>query len=161
MNNSIVFFITGLILGGLATGFALYKSSPELFLEEEQSKYNIEKSVAILEAEMEGTGWAVSHQHDLQATLQKHGKEDIRKAVVVEVCNPDLAAGILRDDQAKVVSNMMPCRIAFYEKADGNVYFSWLKSDLMANAMGGTVKDQMSVASEEIEDMLELIEIED
>ncbi len=160
MNNSIVFFLTGLILGGLAIGFALYKSSPDILLKENQSKYDIEQSIAILQAEADETGWNITNRHDLQATLIKHGKKDPGKTVVVELCNPDLAAEILAPDEAKVVSNMMPCRIALYEKSDGNIYYSRMNSGLLARAMGGMVKGHMKAAHDDIEDMLSLIESE-
>ncbi len=160
MNNSIIFFLTGLILGGLVTGFAIYKSSPELFLKEDQSKYNFEESIAILEEEIQERGWSIPKKHDLQATLIKFGKQDIQKVTVIELCNPDLAANILADDEAKIVSNMMPCRIALYQKSDGNTYYSRMNSSLMAKAMGGIVQEQMTIADEEVENMLQLIEIE-
>lgn len=160
MNNSIVFFLTGLILGGLVTGFALYKSSPDLFLKENQSKYDFEESIAILEEAIEERGWKIPMKHDLQATMIKFGKKDIQKVTVIEMCHPDLAAEILANDETKIVSNMMPCRIALYQKSDGKTYYSRMNSSPMAKAMGGVVKEQMTVANDDMEDILKLIESE-
>ncbi|MFW5821547.1 MAG: DUF302 domain-containing protein [Bacteroidota bacterium] len=160
MNNSIVFFLTGLIIGGLATGFALYKSSPELMLKENQSKYNFEESMEILETEVEKNGWKIPNKHDLQATMIKFGKKGIEKVTVIELCNPDLAADILANDKTKIVSNMMPCRIALYQKSNGQTYYSRMNTGILAKAMGGIIKDKMTVANKEMEDFLKVIETE-
>lgn len=142
------------------TGFALYKSSPELFLKENQSKYDFEESIAILEEKIEEEGWKIPKKHDLQATMIKFGKKDIQKVTVIELCNPNLAAEILANDDAKIVSNMMPCRIALYQKSDGKTYYSRMNSALLAKAMGGIIQEQMTVANDDMEDFLELIESE-
>ena len=58
------------------------------------------------------------HVHDLQATMKKFDK-DVRSVKVFDICHPDHSYEILSRDQERIVSNLMPCRIAVYEKNDG------------------------------------------
>jgi uncharacterized protein (DUF302 family) len=74
---------------------------------------------------------------------------------VYELCHPEHAYQILNKSEERIVSSMMPCRVAIYEKADGSVYLSRMNSKLMANAMGGIVKEVMSEAFSENEQMIE------
>lgn len=58
-----------------------------------------------------GRGFNVQHQHDLQASLAKHGFRR-PEYVVVEVCMPEVAHMALEADPR--IGNFMPCRIAVY-----------------------------------------------
>lgn len=71
--------------------------------------------------------------------------------MVFEICQPDLAEKILLTDDEKIVSNLMPCRVAFYEKNDGNVYFSRMNSGLISKTMGKVTRKQMKRAFQETE----------
>ena len=148
------FLIIGLIVGIILTGFLIFKLSPGLMLKESKSNYGFDETMErILQAVEEG-GWKVPGNHDLQATLLKHGKQDVNNVNVIEICNPDLAEKILKTEDEKIVSSLMPCRIAVYEKADGSVYVSRMNSGLLSKAMGKVTRKQMAVAFRETEGFL-------
>ncbi|MGC9342136.1 MAG: DUF302 domain-containing protein [Bacteroidales bacterium] len=157
MNKNFSFLIIGLILGAVLAVIIVFYASPAIILKEDQSKYSFEESLALLEAEIAESGWKIPVKHDLQATLIKNGKDEVNKVTVLELCNPDLAEKILKTDDERVVSNMMPCRIALYEKSDGNTYYSRMNSGLLAKPMGKVSRKQMKIASNDIEDFLEVL----
>ena len=156
MKQSIIYGVIGLILGAIITMFVMYKMAPGMMLLEDESKYDFEKTVEVLKQSIEDHDWKLPTVHDLQATMHKYGK-DVRKVKVFELCHPDHAEQILKESEERIVSAMMPCRIAIYEKADGKVYISRMNSSLMAGTMGGVIKETMSVAAAENEDILEAI----
>jgi len=157
MKKGLGLLIIGLLVGVTGTALAIFYSSPGIILNEEQSKYSFEESLEILEAEVTEGGWKIPVKHDLQAILLKNGKEKVNKVVVLEICNPDLAEKILLTDDERIVSNMMPCRISLYEKSDGKTYFSTMNSGLLAKPMGKVAREQMKIASNDMERFLEVL----
>lgn len=156
MKRAYLFGALGLVAGILITLFVSYKAAPGMMLKEAQSKYDFERSVEIFEQTALDMGWAIPTVHDLKATMDKFGY-DVRNVKVFELCHPEHAIQILEQDQERVVSSMMPCRVSIYEKSDGKTYVSWMNTGLMGNMMGGIVADVMGVASAESEAMIAAI----
>lgn len=150
--TGVVAFIAGIVIT-LGLGFTM---APSMMLVEDESKYGFEESVERFEAAANEAGWKLPAVHDLQATMEKHGK-DVKAVKVFELCHPDHAGKILEKDDERVVTSMMPCRVAIYEKSDGKVYVSRMNSSLMASTMGKLIKDVMSEAAAENEKMLATI----
>ena len=125
-----------------------------MMLKENKSKHDFQTTMAEIEKSVEGYGWKIPHVNDLQATLHKFGKE-VRQVKVYEICQPDHAYKILSQDDERIVSNLMPCRVAVYEKSDGSVYISRMNAGLMAKPMGKLIRTTMSDAARETEMILE------
>lgn len=157
MNKGFSLLIVGLLVGAILSVLIIFYTSPSIILKENQSKYSFEKSLSLLEEEITKGGWSIPVKHDLQASLLKNGKEKVNKVVILELCNPDLAEKILKTDDERVVSNMMPCRISLYEKSDGNTYYSRMNAGLLAKPMGKVSRRQMKIASRDMEKFLEVL----
>jgi uncharacterized protein (DUF302 family) len=153
MKKLLITAIIALVIGSLITVFAVYKMAPGMMLIEDQSPHNFETTVQKFEQAVAKQGWKMPAVHDLQATMHNFGKT-VGPVKVFELCHPDHAEKILRESEERIVSTMMPCRVAIYEKADGKVYVSRMNSALMANAMGGIVKEVMAEAFSENEQMI-------
>ena len=78
---------------------------------------------AIKEAALK-QGWQVPKIYDIQKSLKKAGHEDITRIKILSFCQPDHAYKILKDDENRKVTAIMPCRIGIYETKDGKVYIS-------------------------------------
>ena len=156
MKKEYLFALTGLVIGIALTMFFAYKAAPGMMIKEAKSNYDFERSVEIFEKTALDMGWAIPTVHDLQATMEKFGY-DVRQVKVFELCHPEHAIKILREDQERIVSSMMPCRVSIYEKSDGNTYVSWMNTSMMGNMMGGIVADVMGEASRESEAMISSI----
>jgi uncharacterized protein (DUF302 family) len=149
----------GVISGILLMGILMYRAAPNIMLKEKATKYDFDESIKILESSILEKNWTIPVAHDLQASLKKFGY-DVRKVKVFEICKPDYAAEILEGTDERIVSAMMPCRIAIYEKENGKVFASFMNSSVMAGAMGGKVKKVMNPATEELKVILSPILVE-
>jgi len=148
--------LAGLIAGILLTGLILFYSSPSLFFLENKSKYDFETTIEEFKKSVADAGWKIPHVNNLQATLDKFGY-DVHKVMVFEVCQPDHANNILSHDDERIVSSLMPCRVAIYEKSDGMVYISRLNSGMMAKPMNKIIRSTMRDASRETEEILKSV----
>jgi len=156
MNKYLVGGIGGFILGLLVMMFAMYQMAPGMMLLEDQASYDdFDTAVAELEKSILEHGWKIPKVHDLQMSMKGFGKE-VKPVKVFEICEPNHAEKILRQEGERIVASMMPCRIAVYEK-EGKVFVSRMNSGLMASMMDGVIPEVMSQASKENEEILKAI----
>ncbi|MCK5812364.1 MAG: DUF302 domain-containing protein [Clostridiales bacterium] len=156
MKKNILIGVIAFVLGIVIASTAIIVVAPGAMLLEDESKYEFDETVEVLTASIESHGWKLPAVHDLQKTMIKFGY-DVKKVQIFELCHPEHAARILEADEERIVSSLMPCRIAIYEREDGKVYISRLNSSLMSSLMGGLIKDVMTTAAEQNEEILEAI----
>ncbi len=156
MKKEFVYGIAGLVVGILLTGMLAYKSAPGMMMKEAESKYNFAESVEKFEQAALSMGWRIPAVHDLKETMHKNGKQ-VNNVKVFELCQPDHAYEILKLDDERIVSSMMPCRVSIYEKSDGKTYISWMNTSLMGNMMGGVIAKVMGEATADSETMIQTI----
>jgi uncharacterized protein (DUF302 family) len=154
MNKMTTGIVIGLVIGLLLAFLITFLSAPKLMFRETRVEGDFNTTVAKVEKTVLEHGWKIPHVHDLQATMKNFGK-DVRSVQVFELCNPDYAYEILKKDQERVVSNMMPCRLAVYEKKDGAVYISRMNSGTVAKPMSKVVRKTMTVAAKDVEDIID------
>ena len=119
----------------------------DMFLEF-QSKFEFDVTISTLIEKIEKANWKVQITHDLQQSLRNKGYE-VPAVKIIELCNPDISHIILRRDDERIYSNLMPCRISVYKKSDGITYLSLMNAGVMASQLGGVVEEAMSKAFEE------------
>lgn len=156
MKKTILVAIIAFVLGIVLTGTAVFLAAPGAMLLEDESAYGFEETIEILTASVESHGWSLPTVHDLKISMAKFGY-DIKEVQVFELCHPEHAMKILEADEERIVSSLMPCRIAVYEREDGKVYVSRLNSSLMSSMMGGLIKEVMTEAAKQNEEILEAI----
>ena len=156
MKNMTAGIIIGLVAGALIAVLVIFFSSPSLMLKENKSKHDFETTLAEIEKSVESLGWKIPHINDLQATMHKFGK-DVRRVKVYEICHPDHAYKILKQDDERIVSSLMPCRIAVYEKSNGNIYVSRMNAGLMSKPMSRIIRSTMSEAAADSEKILSYV----
>lgn len=149
-------FVIGLLSGVLITLILAILIVPRILFVESESKYDFEKTAELITSSASENSWAMPHQYDLQMTMKKHGFE-VRPVTVFSVCNPVLANQILGSNDERVVSAMMPCRIAIYQKNDGKTYVSRMNAALLSKLMSGKTKKVMSEAGAGSEKILDQI----
>ncbi len=149
--------LTGIIIGlasGIVIGLGIvYFVSSFLLFKEDAYDKDFDTTVSRLEEAVLAKGWKIPFVHDLQVTLKKFDKE-VRSVKVLDICHPDLSYKILSQSEERIVSNMMPCRIAVYEKEDGTVWISRMNSGLMAKPMSPIIRTTMSGAAQEVEEII-------
>ena len=154
MENPIITGLIGLVAGIIITLVLVFKLAPGMMLKEDISPYDFQSTVSKFEKAVLDQGWKIPAVHDLQATMHNFGKT-VGPVKVFELCHPDHAEKILKRSEERIVSTMMPCRVAIYEKADGKVYLSRMNSGLVAKTMGGIINEVMQEAFAENEQMIQ------
>ncbi len=153
MKKTALFGLLGVLAGVILTGLVIFLFAQTVMMKERQSKFNFEQSVEIFEETALAQGWKIPTTHDMQETMANFGK-DVLQAKVFELCHPEHAYEILSRDKERVVMSMMPCRVAIYEKSNGNTYVSWMNTGLVGGMMKGVVPRVMKVASKESEEII-------
>jgi len=138
-------FLIGLVLGVVLTIASIYVFVPSKMFIVKESKYGMEQTVSELEKTAGEMKWGVPHKYDLQATLKGKGFE-VEPVTVISLCKPDLANVILSSHDEQLVSAMMPCRVAVYER-NGKTYVSMLNAKLLSGLLGKKSKSVMTEAS--------------
>ena len=143
-------FISGLLLGAVAMGAAVWVLMPGLMLEVHESKLDFDQTVTAIEQAYKANDWKVPHIYNIQKTLQSNGYPDVTPIKILSVCQPDDAYKILSEDANKKVTAVMPCRIGVYQAEDGKTYVSVMNIGLMGQMFGGTIAEVMGqVAAKE------------
>jgi uncharacterized protein (DUF302 family) len=153
MKKSLISKVIYLLAGFSIAVFIYLNNASSWMMLENESRFNFEKTIIEFEESAKQAGWSVPTSHDLQQSLAKSGKE-VGKVQVFALCNPDHAEVILKGDNERIVSSMMPCRVAVYVKANGKTYVSRMNSRLMSKGMHKNVSRAMKAAFNDMEDIL-------
>ena len=149
--------LTGLILGSIATLIILYLAAPSVLFIERESRLGYSETIAAIRESSEAEGWIIPKQYKLDVSLSKAGYE-ILPVSVIELCKPDHAYKILSEDEYRLGSSMMPCRVAVYQKADGSTIVSRMNTGLLSRVFDKTVRDVMAQATQETNKILSTVE---
>ena len=155
--NRVVVFVIGLMVGIMATAMIGRSAMPAMMLEVRESRLTFEETVAAIEKSAADNGWQVPKIYDMRQSLVKAGYENMTNLRVLSMCQPDHAYRILSEDENKMVSAMMPCRIGVFEDKDGRVLITQMNVGLMSKMFGGTIEEVMSRVASEEEKILENI----
>jgi uncharacterized protein (DUF302 family) len=139
-----VVFLLGVLVGAGFVGAAVWFSGPDLMLSERPSRVGLDATVDRITKAARADGWVVSSVQKLDQSIVKHGGPKVRPVRLVNLCHPQHAAKILNEDGARIVSVMMPCTIAVYEKSDGSVWAANMNAKLLGSMFGGIVSEVMA-----------------
>ncbi|MEN8148732.1 MAG: DUF302 domain-containing protein [Planctomycetota bacterium] len=137
-------FLSGLVVGIIALGLAIYLLAPGMMLSERKSAHDLDETVKLITKAAKAEGWTVSGVRKLDESVRKHGGPDLRAVRLVDLCHAQHAGKILVEDDARVVSVLMPCTISVYEKSDGSVWVGHMNPGLMGRVFGGVIAEVMS-----------------
>lgn len=113
-------------------GIVMYFMAPSMMIHEVKSPYGVEKTTNEIVAKAKEMGWKVPKVYNFQKAVLEGKGPDIGKIKVVKLCHPKFAGELLKDDDNKFVSVMMPCSMAVYEKSDGTTYVASMNMRLMS-----------------------------
>ena len=156
------------IIGGLLMGLvALYNGStladdasavPPGFkmLIEVPSPLGFEETLERIEANAKELGWKVPEKWkvDFQRNMLKVTDTDIGPNRVLKMCEPFAAVKLLVKDEFKMLTAMMPCTIAVYEKSDGKTYVAMMNLEAMGQMYGGVVLEVTEELAPQMQEML-------
>jgi uncharacterized protein (DUF302 family) len=155
--NIIISSVIGFIVGILLTGITVWLMAPSMMMMESHSKLGFDETVQAIQDNAAKQKWSVPNVMRLDKSIAKEGY-NVAPVAVIELCQPELAAKILADDDARIVSSLMPCRVAVYQKSNGDVILSRMNTALMSKMFGGIVTDVMSEATVQTEQIFSPLE---
>ncbi len=147
----------------IGVAFALLLASgcsmKSMMVDERVSPYGVDETVKKIQENAIAIGWVSPGVKDMNKSVTKHGGADIGGPVrVVELCNAEHAGNILRVDEARYASVLMPCAIGVYTKSDGKTYVVNMKAGTMGSMMGGVVAEVMEEVDVDQKKILEFLD---
>ncbi|MEN8130608.1 MAG: DUF302 domain-containing protein [Pseudomonadota bacterium] len=162
--KSLLSFVVGVLVGAGILGAIAWNVAPKMMLVELASPYGLEETVAKIKEnadkinKAQGTKWVSPSVKALHESVKKHGGPDLLPVMLVDLCEPNHANSILKNDDDRILSVMMPCTISVYEKSDGKTYIGHMNAGLMGGLFGGNVAEVMGVVDGQQHDFLSFAE---
>jgi uncharacterized protein (DUF302 family) len=113
---------------------------PKMMFATFKSKLDFDETVSSLEESAKKNGWTIPEIRDLQQDYIEDGLEDMTKIKILYFCNPQGGYNILKDDDYKKMSVMMPMGVSVYETNDNQVRIAAMNIAFMSMMFSGTVK---------------------
>lgn len=125
-------------------------------LVEHASPLGFDDTLARLEKNAKALGWKVPKKWkvDFQKNLKRVTGKDIGKNRVLKMCAPDAAVPLLMRDEYKMLTALMPCTIAVYEKSDGKTYIAMMNLKVMGQMYGPDVAKMADELAPQMDQML-------
>jgi uncharacterized protein (DUF302 family) len=120
-----------------------------------RSKLGFDETVSTVAEAASGNGWEIPDIRDLQEEYHKAGLSDMTKVKILYFCNPPGGYDILKEDQNKSMSVMMPMGVSVYQTSDGRVEIAAMNLGMMSGMFSGAVKDVLSNGAANLEKTLE------
>jgi len=145
--------IAGFVAGVLLTGIIGISVAPGMMITENESNFSFDETVERIQSEAIEAGWKVPAIHEINNSVASGGF-DVAPVTVIELCKVNLAGQILSEDDSRIVSSMMPCRVAVYEDEEGRVIVSRMNTGLVSKLFGGDIAAIMADATDETEQIV-------
>ena len=133
----------------------MMQQMPQMLIERE-SPLGFDDTLTRIEANAKELGWKVPKKWkvNFRGNMKRATGKDIGPNKVLKMCEPHAAVELLLIDEYKMLTAMMPCTIAVYEKSDGKTYVSMMNLDLMGKMFGGEVARITVKLAPQMEQML-------
>lgn len=143
------------LLIGFVAGMALFSilgftKGGGLMFNETLSPFGLDETVARIQRNVQETkGWPLVGLRSPSNSIRSEGAF-VPNVVLVETCNTEYSKPILKEDETRILSILMPCKISVYEKSDGKVYIGTMNAGMLGWMFGPTVgKTMMKVAADQ------------
>ncbi len=137
--------IGGTIAGVILTAALTFFMAGSLMFNEHESPFGVEETAARIQANIQALsdrGWSLSALRDPSKAVAEDGT-NVLPVLLVETCSTKYSAPLLKDDETRILSILMPCTIAIYKKDDGKTYIGTMNSGLMGKLFGAKVASIM------------------
>jgi uncharacterized protein (DUF302 family) len=159
----IISLIIGAVLGVAALQLpqvqqVIGKSLAPQMLIELESPLGFDETLDKIIENAKAAGWKVPKKWrvNFQRNLEKVTGKDIGPNQVIKMCEPEAAVKMLMHDEYKLLTTMMPCTIAVYQKSDGKVYISMMNMKILGLMYGGVIAD---IADELAPQMTKIVDL--
>jgi len=120
--------------------FTVKLMMPKMMFATYKSKLDFDEAVSSLEVSAKKNGWTIPEIRNLQQDYIEEGHGDMTKVKILYFCNSQGGYNILKDDDYKKMSVMMPMGVSVHETNDGQVKIAAMNIGFMSMMFSGTVK---------------------
>ncbi|MEW6679056.1 MAG: DUF302 domain-containing protein [Pseudomonadota bacterium] len=113
------------------------------------------ETLTALTTQLEADGWSQITSIDLGGRIAKKGVQIPAGLVVLELANCKNAIPILKSDETRYLSAMMPCRLSIYGLSDGRVVVAHLNTGLVGAMMDPMIGEVMASIDLHLDDSIQ------
>jgi uncharacterized protein (DUF302 family) len=141
MSKMIGGFVAGLVLVGVLA----YTFAANIMFWEIESPFGVEETTARIQQNIQkvGNGWSLSGLRNPGKAVEMDGGNTL-PVLMVEACSTKYSGPILKNDNVRFLSILMPCKVSIYKKNDGKTYVAGMNSGLVGWMFGSQVGQIMS-----------------
>lgn len=142
--------ISGFVAGLVFIGLMAYNFMSSMMFWEIPSQFGVEETAARIQQNIQnvGNGWALIGLRNPGKAVEQDGG-NVLPVMMVETCNTKYSGPILKMDNVRFLSILMPCKISIYKKNDGKTYIAGMNAGLMGKMFGPQVGEVMSHVAED------------
>lgn len=145
--------IIGGFFGGIIfIGLVAWQMMPSMMFNEKVSPYDMEETIARIQQNIQqaGNGWILTGLRNPARAIQNDGG-NVLPVMMIETCSSKYSKPILKEDNVRFLSILMPCKISVYKKSDGKTYIGSMNAGLMGKMFGPIVGEVMGhVAQDQV-----------
>ncbi len=132
--------IGGFLLGIGLTVIVAWKVVGGMIFSEQVSPFSVEETTARIQQNIQaaGNGWSISGLRNPAKPVEAEGG-NVLPVLLIEACSTVYSGPILKMDNLRFLSLLMPCKISVYKKNDGKVYIGILNAGLIGKLFGPEV----------------------
>lgn len=136
--------IGGVVVGAALSVFLALKLAGGMMFSEVPSPFTVEETTARIQQNINaaGNGWSISGLRNPAKPVEAEGG-NVLPVLLIEACSTVYSGPILKMDEVRFLSLLMPCKISIYKKNDGKVYIGILNAGLIGRLFGSVVGDIM------------------
>ena len=137
-------FMAGLVL----VAALVYNFFGSLMFKETPSPFGVEETVARVQQNIQkvGNGWALVGLREPAKAVQADGG-NVLPVILIEACSTKYSGPILKNDDVRFLSLLIPCKVSVYKKNDGKTYIGTMNAGLVGRLFGSAVGDIMAGVS--------------
>ena len=131
-------YIIGAIIAFVLVGVIALTQAQNLMFNIASSPYSVEETAARIQRNiqrMEGRGWALSGLRN-PAKAVAAGGSNVPPVLLVEACSTKYSGPLLKAENSRIYSILMPCTITIYKNDDGSTSIGTMNAGLMGKLFG-------------------------
>jgi len=145
-------YIIGATGAFLLVGILTLTQAQNLMFTITPSPFGVEETAARIQRNMqrlEGKGWALSGIRN-PARAVAAGGTNVPPVLLVEACSTKYSAPLLKVENTRIFSILMPCTITVFKNDDGSTSIGTMNAGLMGKLFGiGEIMDKVSADQKE------------
>lgn len=131
-------YIIGAVVALFLVGVIAMTQAQNLMFNITSSPYGVEETAARIQENiqrMEGRGWALSGLRNPAAAVAASGS-NVPPVLLVEACSTKYSGPLLKIENSRIYSILMPCTITVYKNDDGSTSIGTMNAGLMGKLFG-------------------------